>query len=255
MSQTTAIAMAMKTLAIVMNWMMSPQSRTACGRLGRRRVARTRTAHVLEEEPGGVANLGVLLEKRRQRRVRSEIGLVPHQRRVGCGGPGRRPGAASEAAPRAARASPARPGPGPGRSGWPGRSGRHRGLLLAPAGGGRVGRTAESPATRAITAKPCVWRIGLCDSSPIYYGAEPPWLTVAYQGALPLGPPDTLSRAPLRRRAPFAWARSLRSLTLVNRGSAAARCRPAAALPAGTPRARPARCAGSPRGRRARPGR
>ena len=30
-----------------------------------------------------------------------------------------------------------------------------------------------------------------------------------FRGALPLGLPDTLSRAPLRRRAPFAWAHSL----------------------------------------------
>ena len=33
------------------------------------------------------------------------------------------------------------------------------------------------------------------------------------RGALPLGLPDTLSGAPLRRRAPFAWlARAARSL-------------------------------------------
>src|SRR4051812_35708014 len=35
------------------------------------------------------------------------------------------------------------------------------------------------------------------------------------RGASPLGLPDTLSRAPLRRRAPFAWLRSLCSLALL----------------------------------------
>src|SRR5882672_637146 len=33
-----------------------------------------------------------------------------------------------------------------------------------------------------------------------------------YRGASPLGLPDTLSREPLRRLAPFAWLASLRSL-------------------------------------------
>ena len=43
----------------------------------------------------------------------------------------------------------------------------------------------------------------------------------SHRGASPLGLPDTLSRAPLRRRAPFAWLASLRSL---------APCGPAAGL-------------------------
>jgi hypothetical protein len=34
------------------------------------------------------------------------------------------------------------------------------------------------------------------------------------RGASPLGLPDTLSRAPLRRRAPFAWLTRCRSLAL-----------------------------------------
>src|SRR2546428_2548484 len=37
------------------------------------------------------------------------------------------------------------------------------------------------------------------------------------RGASPLGLPDTLSRAPLRRRAPFAWLASLRSLAVLFR--------------------------------------
>src|SRR5580765_3395210 len=46
--------------------------------------------------------------------------------------------------------------------------------------------------THAVRATDMIGASLLADSSPI-------------RGALPLGLPDTLSRAPLRRRAPFAW--------------------------------------------------
>ena len=42
--------------------------------------------------------------------------------------------------------------------------------------------------------------------------AEQADLDIMIRGASPLGLPYTRSRAPLRRRAPFAWLASLRSL-------------------------------------------
>src|SRR5260221_5203846 len=49
------------------------------------------------------------------------------------------------------------------------------------------------------------------------------------RGASPLGLPDTLSRAPLRRRAPFAWLARCRSLALLLAAAASLRATPSRA--------------------------
>ncbi len=56
--------------------------------------------------------------------------------------------------------------------------------------------------------------LGLTDTRPVFPGftATSTLGFFNFRGALPLGLPYTLSRAPLRRRAPFAWLTRCRSL-------------------------------------------